>query len=239
MNKKVKVVDATELKKQALAKFYSQISTAQDNQDWASMYELVPQSLRNYLTREQYISYQKSLIGGQRRGFSVSQQKFIDLTQNTLVNSIEVNGDIGIVDRTIITCSTKECIGIDRKEDNAKKSFIYTNGKWQIQDPQATSKALEVASYMYTNTSESDKKYLKDNFGYGTSSAPFITKNYALFLDQNPEELALVEAWIDKNKADRSRPVVNYQPPAVIQQPVFPNHCTSNTIGNYTYTNCY
>jgi len=55
---------------------------------------------------------------------------------------------------------------------------------------------------------------------------------------------------VEQDKLDRSRPIYNQQPAQIIQQPApiinqpapqqtFPRNCTSNTIGNYTYTNCY
>lgn len=229
------VLGKEEKKKRALSEFYSKISAAYENQDWATAYELVPQSTRDNLTKEQFIARSKS---------SAEKEKAI-VSQRTVVNSIVVDGDNGTVDRTITTCLTKECTGDGRIEDNAKKRYVYVNGKWQMPDPKPSDRALEIASYIYTNSPSDTQKTFKDDWG----SASFATRNIALYFDQYPEKLALAEAWVDKDKANRSRPVVNYQPPAivlppidqqpVIQQPSFPRHCTSNAIGNYTYTNCY
>lgn len=231
----VKVIDEAEMKKQALAKFYNEIITAQDNQDWEALYSLIPQSVRENVTKEKFIATEKAQAGKDKL-----------LSQNTIIHSLEVNGNNGIVERTIVTCMAKDCTGNNRKEDTAKKEYVYVNGKWQIPDPQPSERALKTVVYIYLTMSESEqKKFVADN-GYGSDSSSFATRNYAIFLDNNLDKLALAEAWVDKNKTDSSRPVVNYQPPAIINQPApvvqqqtFPRNCTSNTIGNYTYTNCY
>ena len=229
-------IDIVEVKKQELTKFYNDISTAQENQDWSTIYDLaVPKFVKDNISKDQFITNQK---------MSANKDKIV--SQNTIVNSVVVNGDDGIVDRTIVTCKTQECTGNNRKVDNAKKQYVYVNGKWQMPDPKPSEKALTASSYIYMNVSATDQKKFISDYGYGSNSTTFAINNFALFLDQYPDNLAITEAWIDKNKAERSRPVVNYQPPAInyqppaiIQQPQNPINCTSNTIGNYTYTNCF
>ena len=70
----------------------------------------------------------------------------------------------------------------------------------------------------------------------------------SIMLENDPEFFAYTETFVEKLKTESSRPNVYVDSPDVIQQPVvqqqqpsFNNrvNCTSNTIGNYTYTNCY
>lgn len=229
----LKIVDETEVKKQALTKFYSELSSANDKKDWAKLYTLAPQSVRGNVTQDQYVSYQKSI-------------KNQPTYRSTTVHSIKVDGNKGTVERTLVICVTKECIGDNRKEDKAKREYVYTDGSWQIPDPEPSERASKAVAYLYVTMSEDEQKKLINDNGYGSDSVSFATRNYAIFFDENPDKLVILEAWIDKNKAERNRPVVNYQPPAINieqQAPVVqqnsPTNCTSNTIGSYTYTNCY
>ncbi len=251
----VKVTDETEIKKQALAKFYNEIITAQDKQDWATLYVHVRQSVRDNVTKEQFIAYQQAQLLNQKQVYSKSQGKVIDafVSKNTIVNNIEINGDNGTIDRTIITCITKECTDGNRQEDSAKKQYVYIKGKWQIPDPEPSERALKAANYGYQNSSKNDQKDLINDFGYGSDSSTYTVRNWAVSLDGNLEELIRVETIVEQDKLDRSRPIYNQQPAQIIQQPApiinqpapiiqqqtYPRNCTSNTIGNYTYTNCY
>lgn len=248
--KPAKVVDETQIKKQVLAKFYNEIITAQDKQDWATLYTLLRQSLRDNVTKEQFVVYE-----------TAQAEKDTNVSQNTIIHSIVVNGNKGIVDRTIITCLTKayslsqkkiidisekDCTGDNRKEDHAKKEYEYIGGKWQIPDPQPSERSLKAANFAYEDSSETAQNNILNNFGYGSQSSTFAVRNWAVYLDGNLEELIRLETLIEGTKTARNRPIVNYQPPAVIQQPninieqpSYPKNCTSNTIGDYTYTNCY
>ncbi len=53
----LKPINEAEEKKQALAIFYTEITTADDNQDWATLYKLVRQSVRDNLTEAQFSAY--------------------------------------------------------------------------------------------------------------------------------------------------------------------------------------
>ena len=234
-----KVVDQTEVKKQALGKFYNEIITAQDKQDWASLYKLVRQSVRDNVTEAQFTAHYSEQVG---------KDKIV--SRETRVNSIEVTGNSGIVNRTIITCLAKDCTGKNRTEENARKPYEFVNGKWQIPDPEPSERALKAANYGYQNSSKSDQNDLLNDFGYGSDSSTYAVRNWAVYLDENLEELIRVETIVEQDKLDRSRPIYNQQPAQIIQQPApiinqpapqqtFPRNCTSNTIGNYTYTNCY
>lgn len=238
----VKVTGEAEIKKQALAKFYNEIITAQDKQDWASLYKLVRQSVRDNVTEAQFSAF-----------YSEQPGKDKIVSRETIVNSIEVTGSSGIVNRTIVTCLAKDCTGKNRTEENARKPYEFVNGKWQIPDPEPSERALKAANYGYQNSSKSDQNDLLNDFGYGSDSSTYAVRNWAVYLDENLEELIRVETIVEQDKIDRSRPIYNQQPAQIIQQPApiinqpapviqqqtFPKNCTSNTIGNYTYTNCY
>lgn len=113
-------VDVAAEKKQKLEKFYSEISTATDKRDWSKLYELVPQSVRSGVSKSEFIAYNNS-----------QSEKNKTVSEQTIVNNIQVNGDSGIVDRTRVICLSKECTGDNRKEENAKREYVYIDGKWQ------------------------------------------------------------------------------------------------------------
>lgn len=235
------VVDQNEVKKQALGKFYNEIITAQDKQDWASLYKLVRQSVRDNVTEAQFTAHYSEQMG---------KDKIV--SRETRVNSIEVTGNTGTVNRTLITCLAKDCTGKNRTEENAIKPYEYVNGKWRIPDPEPSERALKAANYGYQNSSKSDQNDLLNQYGYGSDNSTFAVRNWAVYFDENLEELIRVETIVEQDKLDKSRPIYNQQPAQIIQQPApiinqpapiqqntYPKHCTSNTIGDYTYTNCY
>jgi len=235
-------VNVAEEKKQALAKFYNEIITAQDKQDWASLYKLVRQSVRDNVSEAQFTAY-----------FSEQPGENKVVSKETIVNSIEVAGNSGVVNRTIVTCLAKDCTGKNRIEENARKPYEFVNEKWQIPDPQPSERALKASNYAYEYSSKNDQNELLKNYGYGSDISSFAIRNWAVYLDENLQELVRLETLIEKSKTERSRPVYYQQPAQIIQQPApvinqqapiiqqntSPKHCTSNTIGTYTYTNCY
>ncbi len=229
-----------EVKKQALSRYYKEISAAEKKKDWVKLYDLVPQSVRNNVTKEQFVAHVKE---------EAEKNKIV--SQKYTIHSIVVNGNNGAVERTIITCLAKECTGENRKEDKAKKQYEFVDENWQIPDPEPSERALKAANYGFQMSTSSDQKDLIDWFGYGSDTTTYTIRNWAVYLDKNLEELIRVETLVEQNKAEKSRPVVNYQPPATVrqpgiivqppavQQPNYPKNCTSNTIGSYAYTNCY
>lgn len=235
----VKTIDEAEEKKQALGKYYNEIITAQNSQNWKALYQLVPQSVRDNVTEEQFSNH-----------YSEQFKKDKIFSQETIVNKIEITNNSGTVYRTLVTCLAKDCTGKNRTEESAEKPYELVNGKWQIPDPKPSERALKVTNYGYENSSKSDQKDLLGMYGYGSESSSFAIRNWSVYLDKNLEELVRVETLVEQDKAEKSRPVVNYQPPAInyqppaiIQQPAtqpnYPRNCTSSTIGTYTYTNCY
>jgi len=197
------------------------------------------------------------------------------------------------------------------EEENAKKEYVYIDGKWQIPDPEPSERALKAANSGYLNSSKSDQKDIIFDFGHGSDSSKYAIRNWAVYLDGNLEELIRVEALVEQDKSGKNEPATyttnqspsskalqvaaavftnlspsdqekilkeqnwssateainqaaivldnnpaelarveatlnnfkagsnNTNNQAPIIQQTYPKHCTSNTIGDYTYTNCY
>jgi hypothetical protein len=106
-------------------------------------------------------------------------------------------------------------------------------------------RALKAVNYAYEDQTGSNKDILiLKSFGNGSTNIQYALRNWAIYLDNNLQELIRVETLIEKSKAEHSRPIYNEQPAQIIQQqmPAQQNnsvHCTSQSVGGSTYTNCY
>lgn len=234
-----KMAREAESKKQVLIDTYNKLATASDSQDWVTLYSFQSQSFRSYVTQDQFVSSEKAW----------AKKSKIE-SQQTTVNDVWIDGNNGVIDRTSITCLSKECSGSNRTKSDAKIFFSYINDVWRMSDRKPSERALQAATYVSLNNSS---KTLLEKYGHGTSDINFAINNYAVSLDEDNGKLVYVEGWIEKNKAERSRPVVNVQSPDIsmplpvsILQPNYTSsavssskHCTSNTVGDYTYTDCY
>jgi len=226
-------IDSLSDKKQKLETTYKEIGEAESKQDWAKLYSFVNPSDKSWLSLSDFILIAKSY----KKTFSTEY----------VVRSINVEDNKGLVDRTVIQCATKECVGKDRNEESGIKEFVYLNDQWyQISTKAPSERAVKDAAYMYANSGDATKKKLADKYNGGVDDTTKIIHIWSIVLENNPELMAYDEALIDKQKANNSRPIVNVDPPTVIQQPAsviqqpnYPRNCTSSTIGNYTYTNCY
>lgn len=107
----------------------------------------------------------------------------------------------------------------------------------------SSEKSLKIAAFITLEAKEADMKKLKERIGLDqkTDNRQFIL-SYAKYLDENPEVFALNEALMEKIMAQRNAPVINNPAPIVNNNPAPVNNslrCTSNKLGDYTYTNCY
>lgn len=225
-------VDSTDEKKQELEAFYKELTEAESKGDYEKLYSTINPSDKKWFSFEDMI-----LIHEGNKPVSIEY----------IVHSISVLNDTGSVDRTVIACSTKECVGNDRKEQRGIKEFVYINKQW-YQQPQKepSEKARQLAAYMYTNSNNQTRKKLADKYAGGVDDYIKIIRTWSIVLENNPELMAYDEALVEKHKAESSKPNVYVEAPDVIQQPApviqqqtYPRNCTSTTIGNYTYTNCY
>ncbi len=100
-----------------------------------------------------------------------------------------------------------------RKENNAKKEYVYVDGKWQMPDPKPSERALKAATFDYYNESPNDQKTFIENWGYSVNNENFAIKQYALSLDRDLGSLISEETRIEKYKTDQAnKPKVIYQP---------------------------
>lgn len=183
--------DLTEVKKQALTDFYNEISLATDTKDLEKLYEFLPQSMKAYVTKDQYISYQEK-INEDEKVFS----------RNTTINSISVENDKGFVDSAVITCLSEACTGSDRIEDDQKKEYEYKDGKWKVPDPEPSERALTASTNGIQDVILKLSKDKRDDFlnkkSYGTGNITLATRVFALELDNDLQKLILVEHDLEK-----------------------------------------
>ncbi len=122
---------------------------------------------------------------------------------------------------------------------SADKHWVWSEEKddW-IQNPDLnpTERALKAASNEFLYAFENDQnKFIKNWSNDGTETSAI--RNLALYLDETPEKLALVEAAIEKYIAEQARPVLNYSPNQVsYDRPSL--RCRSYGLGNSVYTDC-
>jgi hypothetical protein len=131
---------------------------------------------------------------------------------------------------------------------NNPASELNADGNAVVAQPteqQPTERSLKVANFAYEDSTADNRAEILKTWANGSNDSVLAVHNWAVYLDQDLQELVRLETLIEKIKAERSRPIYN-EPPAqviqqapVVQQNTSPKHCTSNTIGNYTYTNCY
>ncbi|MDP2874137.1 MAG: hypothetical protein Q8N84_02495 [bacterium] len=222
-------------KRTSLEKFYVELSTAEENLDSAKVYNLLHPKDKEILSLDKFIQIR-------------SKNKLVSIKYT--LHSVEVVGDKGFVDRTTVSCSTEQCTGEDRKEERSKREYQYLDGQWywyRFGDKKPSERALKLTATYYINVNEQSKQKMKDFVG--SEDVSTVIRCFAIYLNDNPERLAYLEAGIEKSKTEASKPNVYVQPPDVIveepsfsqpiQQPSYPQHCTSTPVGDTVFTNCY
>lgn len=145
--------------------------------------------------------------------------------------------------------STNKIQQVNSNLPQETKLTLSDDGKWKWSNDKndwipntksntPSERALKVASLFYTYSNEKQRNETVKTYSGKNGYLPEAIKNMALFLDEEPEKIILAEAVFEKIARNESRP--NITLPSVQQPSVnFPKNCTSNTIGDYTYTNCY
>lgn len=230
----VNVVDQTEVKKKALESFYQGLTEAESKEDFEKLYSIINPEDKKWFTIEDMTLIYKS-----------SKPSSIEY----VVHGMSVSGDLGSVDRTVNTCATEKCSGEDRKEQRGIKEFVYINNQWyQKAIKKPSDNARQLAAYMYANSGSQKQKELADRYGGGVNQSTTIIRTWSIILENDPELMAYDEALVEKHKVASSKQDIYVESPDIIQQPAQPQiiqqqprslNCSSNTIGNYTYTNCY
>jgi len=105
-------------KKRSLELTYNKIAEIVINRNYADYYDYILPSEKSLLSLEQFLQQYVAVP----KTFSIE----------SIVHSIDVSGDRGLIDRTRIICFTETCSGTDRFEVRNKKEFFYINGKWYV-----------------------------------------------------------------------------------------------------------
>lgn len=120
---------------------------------------------------------------------------------------------------------------------------------------QPSEKALKLAAYIYTNSSREYQKKYEGKFASQSAVMDKTTntiRGMAMIMNADPARMASAEAWVEKHKAEASKPNFYVESPDInvplqtyttpYTTPYTPPksvNCTSNSIGDYTYTNCF
>lgn len=191
----VKPLDDLAFKKQLLDKFANDIKVIIANKDWGSFYELQPQIIREAIAKDDYIEYLKINL----------ESKYY--SENTEITDIKIDGDKGTVYRQITYCTTQECEGNSKNIVDGTSEYEYINGKWQIPDPNPSERAIQAATSAYIEFISGNKKEksdFHDKYSFGKESVGLAIRKYALWLDDNLEQLVYVEKVLEKKKGSQN-----------------------------------
>lgn len=105
---------------------------------------------------------------------------------------------------------------------------------------QPSERALKVAGYTYAlYRDEEARNKIRELAGMPKSDENTEIIQLGLWLDKNQGYLAKWEAALDNYRLQQSQAQFYAPPQLPAQNNLQPLNCTSNTIGSYTYTNCY
>lgn len=161
------------------------------------------------------------------------------------VKEILIQHENGVVVKGLINGKEMECLKEDIQTRQQTVKYNYSNGQWGMYDPMPTDRALKVSSSLFSGVSKARLAEMEKGWGQGSENKLFAVRNFALYLDENNEALVSLETDIAKVEAEKNRPIVNVQQPAVsfptsrLQIEAAPRHCTSSALGSSVYTNCY
>ncbi|MCX6726233.1 MAG: hypothetical protein NTY75_00240 [Candidatus Shapirobacteria bacterium] len=216
-----------QIKMQSLRTLYIQLASAFDQKRWSDYYDLSLQSAKRYVSRDQFANYMTNHSA---------------YSSKSTINNTNITENTGTVSSTIVLCLSLDCSGGNKKVETLEKTYIYENGKWKTPpENEPSEKALNNAEIAFTNNS---KEKINDGIQtwsrYGVSSLNYAIHNYALYLDQNPEELTKLanynEQYKKKKTVIRQIPLPEYNPPRLqIKQPQQTN-CYPNGVGGFNCT---
>lgn len=193
--------------------------------NWRVLYDSRSEEYRNNVTPEQFdLRYKYDTF------YSIKPSN----------PTITINDNIGTIYFEITACKDATCSESSTTNYHVAREYIYENGEWSVYERKPTQEALDCSASLYTIYGESE---FLSYFGGGSKSVSFALKECANILDMLPERLALCKAQVEKYKADSSRPIINYESPDIkYEAPSYSDtnvRCTTRTVGNYSYTNCY
>ncbi len=103
-------------KEKTLKEFYEKLVKAEKNFDTKTAYDSLTYEQKRIQSYEEYEEEKNR----DRKPVSM------DIT----AHSYTVDGDRGLIDRTLIACFTEDCIGDDKFEQRAVKEYLFINGDW-------------------------------------------------------------------------------------------------------------
>lgn len=217
-------------KKHSLREFYTQLSSAYDQKQWSDYYDFYPQSIKRFVPEYDFEFY-------------FTNEKEHTYSTRTIIQNIEINENIGKVTGKQIDCLSSDCTGSNQNMTEGSRTFIYENNKWKIPEEEPSVEALSKSKYLITNELEENRIERIKNFSYfGYINLEYAIHNYAIYLDNNPEQMAAVDNWIETYKASlvRQNTRVVYLRPSV-PMPATPTikpleRVTCRNIGNGSIT---
>ena len=112
----VSVLSPDETKKNELKDTYNQIIQYEMNDDYTALYEFLTPNEKVQLTLSDYVQQRSDTKNAYNLQYSV--------------DNIEVNGDVGIITRTLSYCKIEGCSDSERIVSTLKKKYEYITGKW-------------------------------------------------------------------------------------------------------------
>lgn len=210
------------IKKKALEKISQELSNAIENNDIQKIYDNSEPSLINNIPRNKFITRYGKENDVASIKLQSSEEKinetngeikiavFIcETIESTLKwanknqnNEIAKNFLLKIKGGEINSKDSEGCSDVGSYENMLFK-YEYDNKIWKIVDIQPSERALVAASYYYIDyISESNqrKQDFFNRYSYGLDNKVYATKKYAIYLNNNLEQLVYLESVINKNK---------------------------------------
>src|SRR5712672_1959569 len=148
-------LNPAEAKKQNLTKLIYQVVVAQNNQDWAIVYNLsASKYFKSLVTEKQFI-----------HGSSIYAKASL-LTKTNIsselwtVNNIQIQDNNAVVNETMIACLISTCSRSNNNVFSVQTTWEYVNGQWTPADQKPSERALKDASEVYSM----NPKYYQENF---------------------------------------------------------------------------
>lgn len=110
------ILSPDEAKHNELKNTYNQIIKYEMNSDYAALYGFLTPSEKAKLTLSDYIQQRSDTKNAYNLQYSV--------------DNVEVNGDVGIITRTLSYCKIEGCSDSERTVNTLKKKYEYITGKW-------------------------------------------------------------------------------------------------------------
>lgn len=124
-----------------LLQFYKQLTHPSKMSDYKFAYDSLDPADQSKLSLDEYIRKNAPQSPPYSRTYTI--------------HSIKIDGDTGLIDRTVIVCITQACSGDDKLEDRAVKKYVHINNRWYT--PLHNDATNCVRSAPYTIPSEFDR----------------------------------------------------------------------------------